>query len=183
MQAGGFHRSALVVQFYVHPARDIEVGVHGDDFLAEGAPADLDWLDAHLDTSFLTKRDMWAGTMDELLSEHARSGDDAGPMHLPEAPKAAKPWGPPPKAGERRVALEQGADGALRAEPQHCSQKTGDCSGAEAASSKQINQMRVFSSLLGEEAPDASAMSQQQAALWLNQRWRKWLSAERADRV
>ena len=42
---------------------------------------------------FLTKRDEWAGSFDELLLDTPRT--DA-PYHLPEAPEPASPWTPPP---------------------------------------------------------------------------------------
>eukprot|EP01052_Picozoa_sp_SAG31_P036874 SAG31_NODE_4664_length_3056_cov_3.064592_6_plen_62_part_01 len=48
---------------------------------------------------FLTDRDAWAGTFDELLLDTPRPDSDM-PMHLPEAPQPATPWspwpGPPP---------------------------------------------------------------------------------------
>ena len=50
-------------------------------------------------TTFLTKRDMWAGNFEELLLDKPRT--DA-PMHLPDAPALTGPgqvpWAPPPAA-------------------------------------------------------------------------------------
>jgi len=48
---------------------------------------------------FLTKRDAWAGSFDELLLEQPRALDDT-PLHLPPALAPAKPWGPPHMWGE-----------------------------------------------------------------------------------
>lgn len=44
---------------------------------------------------FLTKRDAWAGNFEELLLDAPRPEADM-PYHLPEAPKPAAPWDPPP---------------------------------------------------------------------------------------
>jgi phospholipase C len=46
-------------------------------------------------SGFLTKRDAWAGSFDELLLDKPRPEADC-PLHLPEAPKPAAPWNPPP---------------------------------------------------------------------------------------
>ena len=43
---------------------------------------------------FLTKRDAWAGSFDELLLDQPRQADDT-PLHLPPALQNATPWGPP----------------------------------------------------------------------------------------
>ena len=40
-------------------------------------------------TTFLTKRDAWAGNLEELLLDEPRN--DA-PMHFPESPPVASPW-------------------------------------------------------------------------------------------
>jgi phospholipase C len=42
---------------------------------------------------FLTERDAWAGTFDELLLDVPRQQGDM-PMHLPDAPEPAEPWLP-----------------------------------------------------------------------------------------
>ena len=41
-------------------------------------------------SGFLTKRDMWSGSLDELLLDAPRTDT---PMHLPDAPKAGVSWG------------------------------------------------------------------------------------------
>ena len=43
-------------------------------------------------TAFLTKRDAWAGSFEELLLDAPRRDT---PAHLPDAPNPAQPWGPP----------------------------------------------------------------------------------------
>ena len=55
-------------------------------------------------SSFLTKRDAWAGSFDELLLDEPR-GDDDCPMHLPDAPPPAKPWDPPP--GDAKLPVDE----------------------------------------------------------------------------
>ena len=49
-------------------------------------------------TTFLTKRDQWAGAFDELLLDKPRPDADC-PMHLPDAPRPAHPWTPAPPLG------------------------------------------------------------------------------------
>eukprot|EP01052_Picozoa_sp_SAG31_P041257 SAG31_NODE_6206_length_2122_cov_1.416708_1_plen_106_part_10 len=44
---------------------------------------------------FLSKRDAWAGSFDELLLDTPRSIEDM-PMHLPDAPKPKVPFAPSP---------------------------------------------------------------------------------------
>ena len=62
-------------------------------------------------TTFLTKRDAWAGSFEELLLDAPR-GD--APMHLPDAPPAAAPWDPPPPD----------ADGGALGGARHCCRRT-----------------------------------------------------------
>eukprot|EP01043_Picozoa_sp_COSAG02_P038190 COSAG02_NODE_2926_length_7728_cov_3.194521_6_plen_399_part_00 len=47
---------------------------------------------------FLTERDAWAGTFDELLLDVPRQQGDM-PMHLPDAPEPSTPWKPWQPAG------------------------------------------------------------------------------------
>jgi len=51
-------------------------------------------------SSFLTQRDAWAGSFEELLLDEVRPDADC-PMHLPDAPK---PWTPPPVPHEKNIA-------------------------------------------------------------------------------
>ena len=46
---------------------------------------------------FLTRRDAWAGSFDELLLDTPRTDT---PYHLPRAPQNATPWGPPHVFGD-----------------------------------------------------------------------------------
>lgn len=67
-------------------------------------------------SSFLTKRDAWAGSFDELLLDTPREESDM-PMQLPPAPHPSSPWLPPPGSeaeGEQRV-------GRRVASERHCS--------------------------------------------------------------
>ena len=72
-------------------------------------------------SSFLTKRDAWAGNFEELLLDSPR--DDA-PMHLPDAPAPASPWDPPPPAG--RKADDDGDDDDAAAERRKFRPPNGD---------------------------------------------------------
>ena len=48
----GFTKGATSPCTFWHPQRRIRLAVHGDDFVSEGATADLKWLDEHLSKSF-----------------------------------------------------------------------------------------------------------------------------------
>ena len=50
-------------------------------------------------SSYLTKRDAWAGSFEHLLLDSPRPDDDC-PMHLPDAPA---PWTPSPKPHEKNI--------------------------------------------------------------------------------
>ena len=120
-------------------------------------------------TSFLTKRDAWAGTFDDLLLDAPRADADT-PLDLPDAPAPAQPWGPVPN-GSGLAALGDG--GAL---PQHCSVKVQHCLGAEHATQKQRNTMRLLADLLpGVPAPGADTVSVAAADAWLREHWGRWL--------
>lgn len=77
-------------------------------------------------SSFLTKRDAWAGSFTELLADQPR--DDA-PFHLPRPPDPTSPWVPAPPAG---------SDAEEESEARHCSarhpaEQSGACQGAPIA--------------------------------------------------
>jgi hypothetical protein len=138
-------------------------------------------------TSFLTKRDAWAGDVSELLTEPAPRTD--APMHLPDSHPPAKPWDPPPshaRGGDgtraaaapaaeraRRRLASSAAQGSAAEQPRHCSITEDDiqtCSGPEQMSTKQRNQMRVLAALTGRELPpqlDGSTYSYAAANRWL----------------
>ena len=119
-------------------------------------------------TSFLTKRDAWAGSFDELLLDKPRA--DA-PMHLPDAPEPASPWDPPPP-------LEADAIGA-----RHCSSPHGEpeqpCRSSSEVDRKIQRQIRLIAGLLNLATPDVAAMSQADAESWLRQHWHDWMFGRR----
>jgi hypothetical protein len=153
-------------------------------------------------STFLTKRDAWAGNFMELLLDTPRT--DA-PMHLPDAPPAASPWDPPPPDGERgerdvvdggdggddgddgddgqrarRSLLSVGSDGSVApAIAQHCSSIHGgeeqQCKGHTVPNLKQRRNVRLLAKLTGEPEPDVEAMSFSEVDAWLAQRWRVWM--------
>ena len=75
-------------------------------------------------SSFLTKRDAWAGSFDELLADRPRQDT---PLHLPEPPEPSSPWVPAPPS---RSGVES------KPEARHCSAQDraepGACQGARA---------------------------------------------------
>ena len=124
---------------------------------------------------FLTKRDAWAGSFEELLLDSPR----AAPMHLPDAPPPATPWTPPPPRTEPHEP---------RAEPvpQHCSSWHGkeekQCQGLTHPDLKQLRNIRFFADVLGVPLPDVNSMTSSEAGSWLTKHWRKWMvSLERPD--
>ena len=135
-------------------------------------------------TRFLTHRDAWAGSFDELLLDKPRTDS---PMHLPQPPAPAKPWGTPP--GHLRRALksfslaDEGAAAAARTE-RHCSPSgaPAHCSTAAATSSatqKQRNQMAILASLTGLTAPDhATTLKFDDADDFLQRAWSKYMEME-----
>ena len=51
----GFEAVLVVAMTFYHSTRDISVTVHGDDFLGEGEPLQLDWLDELMREKFEVK--------------------------------------------------------------------------------------------------------------------------------
>ena len=147
-------------------------------------------------STFLTKRDEWAGSFDELFEEQPRT--DA-PYHLPQAPPAASPWDPPPpytrnsdgnfarevdEDGDRRRSLEVGDDQSEGPAPiaQHCSSVHGgeetECRGHTAVNLKQRRNVRLLASMNGVQEPNVEAMSFSEADQWIAREWRKWMEAK-----
>lgn len=97
-------------------------------------------------SSFLTKRDAWAGNFEELLLNSSRTELDT-PMHLPEPPPAAAPWDPP--------------DNGTLPGPGHCSSWDGgkeeDCVGPSQANLKQKRNIRLLAGLTGRKSPLSSS--------------------------
>ena len=121
-------------------------------------------------SSFLTKRDMWAGSLDELLGS---APSNQGPLHLPDAPKPAKPWGPVPNG----TAHEQGP------EPQHCSHEERICRGAAHITVKQRRSIELFARLTRVSLPDTEAMTQAEADIWLRKHWLMWMQQDEHDEL
>ena len=114
---------------------------------------------------FLTKRDEWAGTFDSLMLDEPRPEADC-PMHLPDPPKPAHPWTPPPPLkGEE-------AEAGSAAEPtaQHCGREDGVCRGAERETVSQRRRMEWLALRTGVDAP-AEEPSHEAAHAWLSERW------------
>jgi len=138
-------------------------------------------------SSFLTKRDAWAGTFEELLLDEPRPDSDM-PMHLPTAPAPAKPWDPPPgqalgpPAGHalRRAAVDP-ITGAVSEEPvpQHCSTRHGgpeeQCRGADVPNLKQRRNAKLLAGLMGAPEPDVDAMTYAEAEVWIGKHWRAFM--------
>lgn len=136
---------------------------------------------------FLTKRDAWAGSFEELLLDTPRT--DA-PMHLPEPPAPASPWDPPPPRnggnGEAGDDDDDDDDDALshpvqprKPIPQHCSSWHGEeeveCKGVEYANLKQKRNVRLFAEMHKMPVPDVETMTFSGADQWLSTQWRKWM--------
>ena len=102
-------------------------------------------------TSFLTKRDAWAGSFEELLLDAPR-GD--APMHLPDAPPAAAPRGT-----RRRPTPMAARSGGAR----HCSSPHGEpeqpCRAARSISSRRAGPVGDESSPPPRSPPSRSLLS------------------------
>eukprot|EP01062_Namystynia_karyoxenos_P007990 TRINITY_DN12818_c0_g1_i2.p1 TRINITY_DN12818_c0_g1~~TRINITY_DN12818_c0_g1_i2.p1 ORF type:complete len:503 (+),score=164.62 TRINITY_DN12818_c0_g1_i2:160-1668(+) len=126
-------------------------------------------------SGFLTKRDMWAGSLDELLEDGIRT--DA-PMHLPDAPPPATPWEPPPPTPAGPAAGDSVAEGP---EPQHCSTRHGGpeqpCAGLQHSSLKQRRNARLLAGLLQLPPPPVEEMTYAEASMWLAKHWERWMTA------
>ena len=131
-------------------------------------------------SSFLTKRDEWAGSFDELLAEAPR--DDA-PLHLPAAPPAADPWDPPPgqavAAREAREAARRAGERGVPPEAMHCSSPHGKpeskCRDPQAPNRKQKRNARLLAGLLDVPAPDVDAMSWLEAERFIGRHWKAFM--------
>ena len=119
-------------------------------------------------SQFLTKRDEWAGTFEELLMDEPRADADC-PMHLPDPPAPAHPWTPPPKEDERGAGHDADASAA---EPmaQHCGREDGVCRGADRESTSQRRRMEWLALRTGVAAPEEE-LSHEAAHTWLSERW------------
>lgn len=131
----------------------------------------------NLTGGFLTKRDAWSGSFDELLLDSPRQ--DA-PLHLPEAPKPAKPWDPPHSGNWPPQNLEQGQQHLAVGgpEPQHCSLQTQVCHTPTNVTMKQRKRITWFSRLTSTPEPNVESMTSAEAELWLAARWDAWMGSD-----
>jgi len=126
---------------------------------------------------FLTKRDAWAGSFDELLLEVPRTDT---PTHLPDAPAPSTPWDPPPPLGRssKRVEAEDSSGQPL---PQHCSSFHGGlevpCKGPGYANLKQRRNVHLLAAMTNASVPDVDGMTFSEADEWLAARWRAWMAS------
>jgi len=135
-------------------------------------------------TGFLTKRDAWAGSFDELLLDKPRTDC---PMHLPEAPPTFASWDrPQPNMStsaadaadddDGRRQLLHGFDVADDTQPQHCSSRDGghqqqqlECTGG--LSTKQRRRIELYAQLTMTPVPDIGAMGPDEANAFASARW------------
>ena len=131
---------------------------------------------------FLTKRDEWAGSFDELLLDAPR--DDA-PMHLPDPPAPAKPWTPapplnmteevhPPAAAAAAAGGSEGGVGGGGPVPQHCGREDGVCRGSDRESVQQRRRMEWIAHRSGIAAPTGE-LTHVEAHAWLTEQWEQLL--------
>lgn len=124
-------------------------------------------------SEFLTKRDEWAGSFDELLTLDQPRTDT--PMHLPEAPPAppcVQPWCPPVshQEGGRKLQEESSAKNDV-----HCSAVERTCSGPDQVSVSQRRKMLELAALTESTAPKVDFLTQAQASLWIAQKYAEWM--------
>ena len=128
-------------------------------------------------STFLTKRDAWAGSLTELLLDEPRTDT---PEHFPTSPKVAAPWttGPggvplPPTAEEKTYHAE--AD-----DGHHCSVWQNTCDVHEAATTKQKNKIDMYVSLMDlkpENVPVHAEMTKAEANAWLAAQWQAHMAS------
>ena len=134
-------------------------------------------------SGFLTKRDAWAGSFDELLLLD-RPRTDA-PLHLPDPAAPAHPWLKPPPEEEDSSDVRRRAQGMSGAAvPQHCSATQGDsarsCQGRGHTTVKQRRTIRVLSRLTTTPEPNIDAMDAEDAARYITDRWVEWMRRGRS---
>lgn len=133
-------------------------------------------------------RDAWAGSFHELLTLDEPRTD--APMHLPDGP----PLFEERERQRRRLIAEQElreGSGELdiaapSPRPRHCSaaaaaaqREVGECAAdGDAVTMKQRNRIKVFASMTHTEPPpeaDLAAMTKEEAARWIHERWTAWV--------
>ena len=128
-------------------------------------------------SSFLTKRDEWAGSLHELLTEDAPRTD--APIHLPTSPTPKIPFGPnwpPPPPPQRRGSERAEEEGGPN--PQHCGRVAphNGCPGVTAINTKQRNTITLLSRLTVTPEPDLDSMDYDDAEAWTGAQYRDWLA-------
>ena len=120
-------------------------------------------------STFLTKRDEWAGSFEELLREIPRT--DA-PMHFPEAPIAQATS----RTNPRR--LRQQYKESTEATARHCSASEPTCRAKELMSVKQQRSMWLMAKRTQTTLPPKmETMTSDDAEVWLRDRWTEFVAA------
>ena len=150
-------------------------------------------------TSYLTRRDAWAGDFSELLLEAPRT--DA-PMHLPDAVAPVVPWCSQLTSNSTCIknggcawnsttgACQEGNDHATmarrqmsmslldrfaeEARPQHCSARASACQAAGEVTARQKNRMVTLGALTGVAVPPLDELDAAAANGWLAARWQEY---------
>ena len=118
-------------------------------------------------SNWLTKRDEWAGSMEELLDLPTPSNQ--GPLHLPDAPPGYEERN---EQSRRRLT----ADGSLEeAVPQHCGRQEQTCSGIGSVTTKQRRKMTEIATLTVHPLPDMDRMTFGEADAFLAERFADWM--------
>ena len=119
-------------------------------------------------STFLTKRDEWAGSFEELLREAPRT--DA-PMHFPEAPTAQATSRNSPRR------LRQQYMEPTEATARHCSASEPTCRAKELMSVKQQRSMWLMAKRTQTTLPPKmETMTSDDAEAWLRDRWAKFVA-------
>ena len=122
---------------------------------------------------WLTRRDEWAGAMDELLTLDAPTNQ--GPMHLPDAMPG---YGDADPHGRRRLFGGEDDGGVEPAVPQHCSLQAQTCEGMGAVTTKQKRKMEEIAALTMHPLPDIESMDFTSADRFLAQRFADWMAKD-----
>jgi hypothetical protein len=123
---------------------------------------------------FLSKRDEWAGSFDELLLDSPRDDSDS-PMHLPDPPRPAVPWTPPPPKLNNLLEDEEEPRDPL---PQHCGREDAVCRGSGRESVSQRRRMEWLAHRSG-VAPPTDELTHAEAHAWLSAHWERLVLATR----
>eukprot|EP01052_Picozoa_sp_SAG31_P038895 SAG31_NODE_5284_length_2633_cov_1.219416_1_plen_150_part_00 len=120
---------------------------------------------------WLTKRDEWAGSLDEILTLSAPTNQ--GPMHLPDAPPGFQER----QRRRRRLATVEGS-GDEEPEPQHCGLVSQTCEGVGAVTTKQRRKIEEIAALTMHPLPDMDGMTFATADTFLAARFADWMAKD-----